>query len=103
MRNDDRFEIERAYDILPHVIGASWASVWFRLNGIRKPTIEEFRSKTVEYFELVEEITDVFPIDKKFEQIRSYSRNRHNQEIEKIINGKNPEIEKRFKRYIDYG
>ncbi|HIH07230.1 MAG TPA: hypothetical protein HA292_03185 [Candidatus Nitrosotenuis sp.] len=103
MRNDDRFEIERAYDILPHVIGASWASVWFRLNGIRKPTIEEFRSKTVEYFELVEEITDVFPIDEKFEQIRSYSRNRHNQEIEKIINGKNPEIEKRFKRYIDYG
>ena len=38
MREDERFEIERAYDLLPHFIGASMASVWFRVNQIKKPT-----------------------------------------------------------------
>ncbi len=36
MRNDERFEIERAFDLLPHVVGASWTAVWFRMQGIRK-------------------------------------------------------------------
>ena len=29
MRNDERFEIQRAFDLLPHVVGASWTVVWF--------------------------------------------------------------------------
>ena len=45
MRNDERFEIERAFDLLPHVVGASWTAVWFRMQGIKKPTREEFREK----------------------------------------------------------
>ena len=49
MRNDERFEVERAFDLLPHVVGASWASVWFRMKGIKKPSREEFREKTLEY------------------------------------------------------
>jgi len=40
MRNDERFEIQRAFDLLPHVVGASWTAVWFRMQGIRKPTRE---------------------------------------------------------------
>lgn len=103
MRNDERFEIERAYDLLPHVIGASWACIWFRLNGIKKPTEDEFRNKTIEYFSLVEKIDQVYPADEKFESIKSYIKNRHKEEIEKILSGKNPEIEKRYKRYVDYG
>ena len=38
MRNDERFEIQRAFDLLPHVVGASWSAVWFRMNGVKKPT-----------------------------------------------------------------
>ena len=49
MRNDERFEIQRAFDLLPQVVGASWTAVWFRMQGIRKPTREEFRKKTLEY------------------------------------------------------
>ena len=26
MRNDERFEIQRAFDLLPHVVGASWTT-----------------------------------------------------------------------------
>jgi hypothetical protein len=35
MRDEQRFEIERAFDLLPHVVGASWAVIWFRFNGIK--------------------------------------------------------------------
>ena len=56
MRNDERFEIQRAFDLLPHVVGASWATVWFRMKGIKKPTREEFREKTLEYLRLVEPV-----------------------------------------------
>ena len=48
MREDQRFEIDRALDLLPHVIGGSWAMVWFRMKGIRNPTKEEFRDKVIE-------------------------------------------------------
>ena len=43
MRNDERFEIERAFDLLPHVVGASWTAVWFRMQGLRKPCRVEVR------------------------------------------------------------
>jgi hypothetical protein len=103
MRNDERFEIERAYDLIPHVIGASWACVWFRLNGIKKPTVDEFRSKTAEFFGMIEGLAQSYPAEEKFAGIISYMKRRYKEEAEKIIQGKNPEIEKRYKRYIDYG
>ena len=37
-----RFEIQSAFDLLPHVVGCSWATIWFRLNKIKNPTREEF-------------------------------------------------------------
>lgn len=103
MREDQRFEIERAYDLLPHVVGASWASIWFRLNEIKKPTKEEFREKTVEFLSVLERLVDTYPDEPKFSEIKSYIKNRHAEEIQKILDGKNPEIEKRHARYVDYG
>jgi hypothetical protein len=103
MRDDERFEIERAYDLLPHVIGASWACVWFRTNEIKKPTVKEFRDKTVEFFGMIEGLVQSYPVEEKFVDITSYMKRRYKEEVEKIIQGKNPEIEKRYKRYIDYG
>ncbi len=103
MRNDERFEIERAYDLLPHVIGASWACVWFRLNQIKNPTYEEFRQKVVEYLVTLEKLGEIYPDDESFSSINKYIKNRYKEEIEKIRLGKNQEIEKRYARYIDYG
>ena len=60
MRNDERFEIQRAFDLLPHVVGASWTAVWFRMKGIKKPTRKEFREKTIEYLRLIEPVFDSY-------------------------------------------
>ncbi len=103
MRNDERFEIERAFDLLPHVVGASWAVIWYRLNGIKKPTKEEFRDKVLEYFELLNPLFESYSKSHGLEDIDKYVKLRRNSEIEKIKQGLNNEIEKRYDRYIDYG
>ncbi|MCV0391771.1 MAG: hypothetical protein K5790_00585 [Nitrosopumilus sp.] len=103
MRNDERFEIERAFDLLPHVIGSSWAVIWFRMKGIKKPTREEYREKTLEYFKLVEPVFISYPKEKEFEDIHKYIDFRKNEEYKKIQSGNNKEVEKRYDRYVDYG
>ncbi len=103
MRNDDGFEIDRAFDLLPHVVGASWAVVWFRMNKIREPTQDEFRNKVVEYLKILDALIDSYPKSEEFLEMSSHVKRRYKEEIEKILCGKNPEIERRFKRYVDYG
>ncbi len=103
MRNDERFEIQRAFDLLPHVIGASWTAVWFRMKGIKKPTREEFREKTLEYLQLIEPVFQSYPKDKEFTEIMKYIEFRKKEEYEKIKSGENKEIETRYDRYVDYG
>lgn len=103
MRNDERFEIQRAFDLLPHVVGASWATVWFRMMGIKKPTRDEFRAKTLEYLKLVEPVFDSYPKDGAFEAISKYVEFRKNEEYSKIKSGESKEIEIRYDRYVDYG
>lgn len=103
MRNDERFEIQRAFDLMPHVIGASWTAVWFRMKGIKKPTRVEFRDKTIEYLRLVEPVFDSYPKEEKFAEINKYIEFRKNEEYKKIKSGENKEIETRYDRYVDYG
>jgi hypothetical protein len=103
MIDDQRFEIERAFDLLPHVVGASWATIWFRLKGQKHPSKEEFRNKVREYFELLDPVFESLPENDEFSEISDYIKRRRKNEIEKIANGLNNEIEKRYKRYLDYG
>jgi hypothetical protein len=103
MRNDERFEIQRAFDLMPHVVGGSWATVWFRMKGIKKPTKEEFREKTLEYLKMVEPVFESYPKEENFAAINKYIDFRKNEEYEKIKLGENEEIETRYNRYVDYG
>ena len=103
MKDEQRFEIERAFDLLPHVVGASWAVIWFRMTGIKKPTREEFREKVLEYFNLLNPIFDSYPSSDEFVNIEKYIQMRKHLEIERIKEGQNYEIEKRYDRYVDYG
>ena len=103
MRDDQRFEIQTALDLLPHVVGCSWATIWFRLNKIKKPTREEFREKVTEYFKMLDPLINVYDQKENFGEIIDYLKKRNAIELEKISTGKNPEVEKRYDRYIDYG
>ncbi len=82
MRDDQRFEIQAAFDLLPHVVGCSWATIWFRMNKIKKPTREEFREKVTEYFKILDPLVDAYPQDKNFEEIVNYLKKRNAIELE---------------------
>ena len=103
MRNEHRFEIERAFDLLPHVVGSSWAVIWFRLNGQKSPSREEYRDKVIEYFEMISPVFEAYPEEDDFKDMIEYIRRRKAEEIEKIKKGTNKEVEKRYDRYVDYG
>lgn len=103
MRDEHRFEIERAFDLLPHVVGCSWATIWFRFNGIKQPKREEFREKVIEYFEMLDPVFESFSGNLKIEDMDKYIKARKKEEIEKITNGFNKEVERRYDRYVDYG
>jgi len=103
MRDDEKFEIIRALDLLPHIAGASWAMLWFRINEIKNPTKEEFREKTIEYFSKIQPLLESFDNKKEFEEINQYMKNRFENEKKLIKSGDNNEVEKRYQRYLDYG
>ena len=103
MSEEQRFEIERAIDLIPHVIGASWAMTYFRLKKIKTPTREEFREKTIDYMIKTKPLMESLSDEEVFSDIQEYIEKRMIIEIEKIKTGENNEVEKRFTRYIDYG
>ena len=104
MRNDERFEIERAFDLLPHVAGSSWAVVWFRMRGEKNPTREQYREKVLEYLQCIEPLFDSYPKEStQFEAINQYIAMRREREYDAIMSGSNKEVEKRYDRYVDYG
>jgi len=103
MRDDERYEIQRAFDQLPYVVGSGWAVTWFRMKGIKTPTREEYREKVLEYLKKIEPIFDAYPKEEEFAEIRKYIEFRKNDVYEKILSGKNLEVEIRYDRYVDYG
>ena len=103
MRDDEKFEIIRALDLLPHIAGASWAMLWFRINEVKNPTKEEFREKTIEYFSKIQPLLESFDNKKEFEEVSQYMKNRFENEKKIIKSGDNNEVEKRYQRYLDYG
>ena len=103
MRNDERYEIQRAFDQLPHIVGSSWAVIWFRMKGIKTPTREEYREKVLEYLKMIEPVFYSYPKDEESTAICKYIELRKKDAYEKIISGENEDVEKRYDRYVDYG
>ena len=104
MRDDEKFEVARAFDLLPHVVGASWATAWFRMSGNKRPTRGEFRAKAAEYLLMAEPLYGAFAgMGGRFGEMSAYIARRRGEEARRILDGSNKEIEKRYDRYVDYG
>ena len=88
---------------MPHVVGASWAVIWFRMKGIKKPTRDEYREKTLEFLKKIEPVFESYPKEPEFLEIIKYIEFRKNEEYERIKSGENKDVETRYDRYVDYG
>jgi hypothetical protein len=99
----DFFEIERLIEDLAKIYSTACATSWFKLTKIKHPSIEDFRSKVVEFMKHFDYTLSVYPQGEEADNFRNYAKRLLHQEIERVLSGNNKEVEKRYKYYVDYG
>jgi hypothetical protein len=98
----DYFEIDRLVEDLAKIYSSACATTWFRLAKTKRPTRVEFRTKVVEFMEHFEYTLSTFPQGPEIDQFRDYARRILRKEIEKVLQGDNKEVERRYKYYVEY-
>ena len=98
----DFFEIERLVEDLAKIYSTACATSWYKVNNITNPTIAEFRNKVVEFMKHFEYSLSSFPQNSESEKFKKYAYSLLNKEIERVQNGENKEVEKRYKYFVDY-
>ena len=98
----DYFEIERLVEDLAKLYSAACAIAWFKIEGNKRPSREEFRQKVVEFMKHFEYSLASFPPTAAAEQFRGHARQSLEKEIAKVLAGENKDVEKRYKYYVDY-
>ena len=98
----DYFEIDRLVEDLAKIYSTACATTWFRLAKTKRPTRVEFRTKVVEFMEHFEYTLSTFPQGPEIDQFRDYARRILRKEIEKVLQGDNKEVERRYKYYVEY-
>jgi hypothetical protein len=98
----DFFEMERLIEDLAKIYSTACATSWFKLTQNKKPTREEFRRKAVEFMRHFEYTLSAFPQSPESDHFRRYAKGILESEIQNVLSGKNNEVEKRYKYYVDY-
>jgi hypothetical protein len=98
----DYFEIDRLVEDLAKIYSTACATTWFKLAKNKRPTKDEFRTKVVEFMEHFNYTLSTFPKGQEVDQFREYARRMLRKEIEKVLQGDNKEVERRYKYYVEY-
>ena len=98
----DFFEIERLVEDLAKIYSTACATSWYKVNNIPIPTVAEFRNKVIEFMKHFEYTLSTFPQNNESEKFKAYAWNLLNKEIDRVQNGENKEVEKRYKYFIEY-
>ncbi len=98
----DFFEIDRITEDLAKSYSSQLAVSWFKVTDHKTPTKEEFREKVVTFMKDFENTLSKFPDTEEGIKFKSHSMNQLQQQIQIVLNGKNKEVEKRYKYYAEY-
>jgi hypothetical protein len=98
----DYFEIERLIEDLAKIYSTACATSWFKIEGNKHPTKEEFRDKVVIFMRHFEHSLSTFPQTREADHFRKHSMGILESEIREVLSGNNKEVEKRYKYYVDY-
>ncbi len=97
----DYFEVDRLVEELAKLYSTACATAWFKIEN-KKPTIDEYRAKVVEFMKHFEYTLSVFPNNAAAEGFKQHASKRLQQEISEVLAGRNKEVEKRYKYFVDY-
>jgi hypothetical protein len=98
----DFFEIDRLIEDLAKLYSTQLAVSWFKVNKNKKPAKEEFRKLVVDFMKDFENTLSKFSDTEEGINFKNYSKSQLEKQIQLVMDGKNKEVEKRYKYYAEY-
>jgi hypothetical protein len=100
----DFFEMDRVLDELARTFAAPSATTWFKVAGNKSPTREQYRLKVIEFMNLFENtLSDGFQDYSNSVELLDFVKKRTKGHVDEILSGKNKDVEKRYKYYVEHG
>ncbi len=97
----DYFEMERVIEELAKAYPAQCATTWFKITKNHKPTREEYRDKVVGYMKQFEYLLATYPKSLETDKLKVLVKKLLDNEIEKVLQGNNNDVERRYKHYVE--
>jgi hypothetical protein len=98
----DFFEIDRLIEDLAKLYSTQLTVSWFKVIKNKKPTKEEFRELVVSFMNDFENTLSKFPDTDEGSKFKNYAKSQLEKQIQIVMDGKNKEVEKRYKYYAEY-
>jgi len=100
----DLFEMERVLEELVRTFAAPSATTWFKVTGDKNPTLDEYRMKVVDFMKLFETaLSSGFRTYANSDDISKFIKKGVVDHTNFVLSGKNKDVEKRYRYYIEYG
>ena len=97
----DYFEMDRVIEELAKAYPAQCATIWFKIIKNHKPTKEEYRDKVIEYMKQFEYLLATYPQCLETDKLEERIKKSLDNAIEKVLQGNNYEVERRYKHYVE--
>jgi len=99
----DFFEMERVLEEFARTFAAPSATTWFKVTSTKTPTCEEYRKKVVEFMSLFESSLLIkYQNNPNSHNLLDFIRKGVSDRIAIVLSGKNKDVEKRYKYYVEY-
>ena len=96
--------MERVLEELARLFAAPSATTWFKVTSNKSPTCNEYRLKVVDFMNLFENsLTLGYQNYPNSKDILNLVKKGVSDQTDLILSGKNKDVEKRYKYYVDYG
>lgn len=97
------FEMERVLEEIVRTFAAPSATTWFKVTGDKRPTIDEYRMKVSEFMNIFESaLSSGFQSGPNSSDILNFIKKGVRDHTILVLSGKNKEVEKRYKYYVEY-
>lgn len=98
----DYFEVQRVVEDLAKIYASQLAVSLFKVKKNARPKKDEFREIVIEFMKQFEYSVSKFPDTEEGAKFKEHCLTLLNKEIKLVQEGKNKEVEKRFKYYTEY-
>jgi hypothetical protein len=99
----DFFEMEKVLEELARSFAAPSATTWFKVASNKTPTLDEYRTKVVEFMNLFESsLSSGYQNTSNSKDILDFVKKGIRNQATVVLEGKNKDVEKRYKYYADY-